>query len=99
MRTYKMNVTELDPGETIVIKHGNNTIEVEAISDDGHHYLEVRVPSAHTLSSMVQNPLWPNESEIFFNNAEWWSSMDPPPEIGGLQEISGPIRFIAFINS
>lgn len=100
MRTYKLNVTELDRDESIVVQYGPHRIEIEAVhvEDDGD-YIEVRVPRGQLISNMVQQPREPGESEVFFTNPEWWSSLDPPDrQTGGAQELAGPLRFITFIE-
>lgn len=101
MRTYKKNVVELDrPNEMLEIRFGNHRIEIEAINDESCtgrvHYLEVRIPSGHVLSNMVQHPNWPGETAAYFTNPEWWSSGHPEPAGGGIEELEGPVRFIAF---
>lgn len=90
MRTTKLNVVSLDPGEQIEVRCGNTALRLAAIDDGDYSTIEVIVPSGTSLSGVAR--LEPNG--LISNELLSFSDEDCLRE-----QVSGPVRMIAFVDS
>lgn len=81
MRTFKQNIIELEPGESITVRCGTAEIEVNASRDENYDStLEVKMPPFSHMANLGDIP----------SGTEWFFAED------GAQELVGPLSFITF---